>query len=134
MTSFLVFIILVLVGIAVWQLTKIFDLTQIGGSSDNDEIANDRDNSVNGYLMFAFVGLDVDSQAANRMITTALGGVFVGAATWWYALSTGINIFRKKFRLRQLLMINRISGIIIIVIGLISFFEGVWRFLAPFLN
>lgn len=56
MTSFLVFIILVLVGIAVWQLTKIFDLTQIGGSSNNDEIANDRDNSVNGYLMFAFVG------------------------------------------------------------------------------
>lgn len=56
MTSFLVFIILVLVGIAIWQLTKIFDLTQIGGSSDNDEIANDRDNSVNGYLMFAFVG------------------------------------------------------------------------------
>lgn len=56
MTSFLVFIILVLVGIAIWQLTKIFDLTQIGGSSDNDEIANDKDNSVNGYLMFAFVG------------------------------------------------------------------------------
>ena len=56
MTSFLVFIILVLVGIAVWQLTKIFDLTQIGGSLDSDEIANDKDNSVNGYLMFAFVG------------------------------------------------------------------------------
>lgn len=56
MTSFLVFIILVLVGIAVWQLTKIFDLTQIGGAASNDEIANDKDNSVNGYLMFAFVG------------------------------------------------------------------------------
>ena len=56
MTSFLVFIILVLVGIAVWQLTKIFDLTQIGVSSDDAEIANDKDNSVNGYLMFAFVG------------------------------------------------------------------------------
>ncbi len=55
MTSFLVFIILVLVGIAVWQLTKIFDLTQIGASSDDAEIANDKDNSVNGYLMFAFV-------------------------------------------------------------------------------
>ena len=56
MTSFLVFIILVLVGIAVWQLTKIFDLTQIGVSSENSEIANDKDNTVNGYLMFAFVG------------------------------------------------------------------------------
>ena len=52
MTSFLVFIILVLVGIAVWQLTKIFDLTQIGGSSDNDEIANDKDNSKNGSEWF----------------------------------------------------------------------------------
>ena len=56
MTSFLVFTVLVLIGIAVWQLTKIFDLTQIGGVSENSEIANDKDNSVNGYLMFAFVG------------------------------------------------------------------------------
>ena len=56
MTSFLVFTVLVLIGIAVWQLTKIFDLTQVGGVADNSEIANDRDNSVNGYLMFAFVG------------------------------------------------------------------------------
>jgi cytochrome c oxidase subunit 2 len=56
MTSFLIYIILVLVGIAIWQLTKIFDLTQIGGTSENDEIANDRDNKANGYLMFGFVG------------------------------------------------------------------------------
>ena len=56
MTSFLVFTVLVLIGIAVWQLTKIFDLTQVGGVADDSEIANDKDNSVNGYLMFAFVG------------------------------------------------------------------------------
>ena len=56
MTSFLVFTVLVLIGIAVWQLTKIFDLTQVGGVSDDSEVANDKDNSVNGYLMFAFVG------------------------------------------------------------------------------
>lgn len=56
MTSFLVFTVLVLIGIAVWQLTKIYDLTQIGSTSENSEIANDKDNSVNGYLMFAFVG------------------------------------------------------------------------------
>lgn len=56
MTSFLVFTVLVLIGIAVWQLTKIYDLTQIGKDSDDSEIANDKDNNVNGYLMFAFVG------------------------------------------------------------------------------
>ncbi|MEY2738600.1 MAG: hypothetical protein RL259_509 [Bacteroidota bacterium] len=56
MTSFLVFTVLVLIGIAVWQLTKIYDLTQIGTASESSEVANDKDNSVNGYLMFAFVG------------------------------------------------------------------------------
>lgn len=56
MTSLLIFLVLVLIGIAIWQLTKIFDLTQVGVDSDNSEVANDKDNSVNGYLMFAFVG------------------------------------------------------------------------------
>jgi cytochrome c oxidase subunit 2 len=55
MTGLLIFVVLVLIGIAIWQLTKIFDLTQIG-ASENAEVANDNDNKVNGYLMFAFVG------------------------------------------------------------------------------
>ncbi|MEE1897831.1 cytochrome c oxidase subunit II [Flavobacterium rakeshii] len=57
MTSLLIVIVLVLLGIAIWQLTKIFDLTQIGTAVNGDsEVANDRDNNVNGYLMFAFLG------------------------------------------------------------------------------
>jgi cytochrome c oxidase subunit 2 len=56
MTSLLVIFVLVLIGIAVWQLTKIFDLTQVGETTDDSGVANDRDNSVNGYLMFGFLG------------------------------------------------------------------------------
>lgn len=57
MTSLLVIIVLVLLGIAIWQLTKIFHLTQVGTSRrDDSQVANDRDNNVNGYLMFAFLG------------------------------------------------------------------------------
>ncbi|WP_339889712.1 cytochrome c oxidase subunit II [uncultured Flavobacterium sp.] len=56
MTSLLVIFVLVLIGIAVWQLTKIFDLTQVGETIDDSGVANDRDNSVNGYLMFGFLG------------------------------------------------------------------------------
>lgn len=55
MTSLLVLVVLVLVSVAIWQLTKIFDLTQIGGDADNSQVANDNDNNVNGYLMFAFL-------------------------------------------------------------------------------
>lgn len=55
MTSLLVLVVLVLVSVAIWQLTKIFDLTQVGGQTDNSQVANDNDNNVNGYLMFAFL-------------------------------------------------------------------------------
>ena len=55
MTSLLVIIVLVLLSIALWQLTKIFDLTQVGANPDNSQVANDNDNNVNGYLMFGFL-------------------------------------------------------------------------------
>lgn len=54
MTSLLVIIVLVLLAIALWQLTKIFDLTQVG-DADNSQIANDGDNNIQGYLMFGFL-------------------------------------------------------------------------------
>ncbi len=56
MTSLLVLIVLVLLSIAVWQLTKIFDLTQVGQTRGNTQVADDNDNKVQGYLMFAFLG------------------------------------------------------------------------------
>ena len=56
MTSLLIFIVLILIGIAVWQLTKIFDLTQVGNAKDDSEVANDNDNNIKGYLMFGFLG------------------------------------------------------------------------------
>ncbi|WP_121964931.1 cytochrome c oxidase subunit II [Myroides sp. N17-2] len=58
MTSLLILAAVVLLGVAVWQLTKIFDLTQVGSSPDDitTEIANEKDNNINGYLTFAFLG------------------------------------------------------------------------------
>lgn len=55
MTSLLVLLVLVLLSVALWQLTKIFDLTQVGKQSDNTQIADDNDNKVNGYLSFGFL-------------------------------------------------------------------------------
>lgn len=55
MTSLLVIIILALLGIALWQLTKIFDLTQVGATKDDSQVANDGDNNIQGYLMFGFL-------------------------------------------------------------------------------
>ena len=38
-----------------WQLTKIFDLTQVGKKGEESLVADDKDNKVNGYLSFAFL-------------------------------------------------------------------------------
>ncbi len=55
MTSLLVIIVLVLLSIAIWQMTKIFDLTQVGNKKEDSQIATDNDNNVQGYLMFGFL-------------------------------------------------------------------------------
>jgi len=55
MTSLLVIIVLVLLAVALWQLTKIFDLTQVGSNRDSSEVATDNDNNIQGYLMFGFL-------------------------------------------------------------------------------
>jgi cytochrome c oxidase subunit 2 len=55
MNGLLILLIIVLLGVAAWQLSKIFSLTQIGTAKDDSAIATDKDNNINGYLMFAFV-------------------------------------------------------------------------------
>ena len=55
MTSLLVIIVLLLVGVAIWQLTKIFDLTQVGANRNNSQVADNKDNNIQGYLMFGFL-------------------------------------------------------------------------------
>jgi cytochrome c oxidase subunit 2 len=55
MTTLLVLIVVVLLAVALWQLTKIFDLTQVGKYVNDTQVANDNDNKINGYLMFAFL-------------------------------------------------------------------------------
>jgi len=56
MTTLLVLIVVVLLAVALWQLTKIFHLTQVGVYVNDTQVASDKDNKVNGYLMFAFLG------------------------------------------------------------------------------
>lgn len=55
MTTLLVLTVLVLVAIAIWQLTKIFELSQLRVDASRSEIANDADNRTNGYLLFIFL-------------------------------------------------------------------------------
>lgn len=74
--------------------------------------------------MFAFIGIDTGEYEFGLVIAPALMGVFIGTLGWWFTLSTVINIFRSKFRLKQLLITNWIAGVIVMAIGITSLFEG----------
>ena len=49
-------------------------------------------------------------------------GVFLGSATWWLTLSTGVSLLREKFTPALLTWVNRLAGVIIFVFGLLALF------------
>lgn len=48
-------------------------------------------------------------------------GVFLGSATWWLFLSTGVGLFRAWFYGPRLRWVNRLSGVIIAGFGFLAF-------------
>ncbi|MDG1730540.1 MAG: cytochrome c oxidase subunit II [Algibacter sp.] len=53
MTALLTIIVLVFILVAIWQMVKIFDLAQ--AKNENSQVATDKDNAMNGYLMMGFL-------------------------------------------------------------------------------
>ena len=47
-------------------------------------------------------------------------GVFTGSCLWWFLLSGIASVLRAKFDARALRWVNRISGVIILVFGLVA--------------
>ena len=45
----------ILISISVWQIVKIFEVSNLGKKKDTSQIANYKDNDLHGKLMFAFL-------------------------------------------------------------------------------
>jgi threonine/homoserine/homoserine lactone efflux protein len=74
-------------------------------------------------LSFAavFAGLGIASTSSNYASAIALVlGVFTGSALWWLLLSSSISLFRIKLTPRRLQWVNRISGVVIMIFGLVA--------------
>lgn len=46
-----------------------------------------------------------------------LGGFFLGATLWWFVVTSIISIFHKGFKPRHMIIINRVAGLVIILLG-----------------
>ena len=56
-----------------------------------------------------------------------LVGVLAGAAGWWFLFTFVLNIYRKRFRPRYLLWMNRIAGILIILLGVTAIISSLFN-------
>ncbi len=54
MTAFLVVLVIILFGVAVMQMNKIFQMSK-PQDDDTAQIASDKDNNTQGYIMLGFV-------------------------------------------------------------------------------
>jgi len=79
----------------------------------------------NPITIFAFLGVFAALGLRNGNLgygsaATLVSGVFLGSALWFFTLSYGVTLFRKKINSTGLGWINRISGLLIILFGIIA--------------
>ena len=51
--------------------------------------------------------------------------IFLGALLWWFIITFFVNAVRAHFNLRSMWLVNRIIGIIILIMSLVGFILGV---------
>ena len=78
----------------------------------------------NPFILFAFLAVfttlnlfDRDSFAPAFTIIT---GIFAGSSAWWFLISSVVNKFRSRIRLRGIFWMNKIAGAAIFIFGFIA--------------
>jgi threonine/homoserine/homoserine lactone efflux protein len=73
-----------------------------------------------------FAGLGIGTTNSDYISSMSLVlGVFVGSALWWLILSSIVSYFQSKITPNKLIWINRLSGLIIILFGLLALYSCV---------
>ena len=80
------------------------------------------------FGLFAFFGIGSE-EPHDWKLTPIIISVSLGAAVYWFLFTGLLSHFRKKFKMSSLLWISRITGIIVIIIGVALLGEGLFRVL-----
>ncbi len=78
----------------------------------------------NPVILFLFLGIFT---GLSLLEARTSAGIFSGGMLWWFGISTLVNFFRDRFNPRRLFWVNRISGLVIMVLALFSVVYAVAR-------
>lgn len=84
------------------------------GEMHNQKIEHDAELAAQKISKLSNSDIKLPNMVRNALI---LGGFLMGAMLWWVGLTSLINLFRRNFKPRHLILINRIAGIIITALG-----------------
>lgn len=80
------------------------------------------------FTLFAFFGL-ADEAPDNWKVAPIILSVSLGSVTYWFLVSWLLSRFRKRFRMRTILWISRVTGAIIVIIGIALLEQGLFNVL-----
>ncbi len=70
------------------------------------------------FAVFQIPSFDSSSTSGVIAAVVVVAGFFLGASSWWSALACLINLFRRKFKPRHLIVINHLAGALIAFLGI----------------
>lgn len=78
----------------------------------------------NPFILFAFLAVFTTLNLLDKNsfvpAITIIFGIFAGATTSWFILSSVVNRFRAKFRLRRIFWMNKVAGFVILIFGFVA--------------
>ena len=78
------------------------------------------------FALFAFFGLAKDEPHTWKIVPLILS-VSAGSITYWFCMSWLISKFQNVFKIRTIVWISRITGAIIVIIGIALFGQGLFN-------
>ena len=78
------------------------------------------------FTLFAFFGL-ADDAPHTWKVTPIILAVSAGSVTYWFSISWLLSRFRGNFRMRTILWISRITGALIVIIGIALLGQGLFN-------
>ena len=78
------------------------------------------------FTLFAFFGLANDAPHTWRVAPIILS-VSAGSVTYWFSMSWLLSRFRKGFKMNTILWISRITGAIVVIIGIALLGQGLFN-------
>jgi threonine/homoserine/homoserine lactone efflux protein len=78
----------------------------------------------NPLTVFVFVaffsGINVNNTVKPHMVPFLLvPGIFLGTLGWWVFLSWFVNRFKRKIKLRGIVRVNQVAGLLILLLGVV---------------